>query len=257
MSFKTNFYRLAINSNTNMGIIDIPPANIAATMNLSFTNASANINTIYFTNVVNNASNTNTFSLYPGEAGIITLIWNGSQIRGGINGTNVAASGGSGSGTVTSVGLSGGTGLSVAGSPITTGGTMDITLANDLAAVEGISSTGLVRRTGAETWSAGTAVDLVNEVTGNLPVGNLNGGTNASSSTYWRGDGTWFTPSGSGSGTVTNVAVTGDVDGLTVSGSPITTGGTISILLTNDLAAIEALIDTGLIPVHRIGYMDY
>lgn len=64
-----------------------------------------------------------------------------------------------GSGTVTSVNLTQpAAGITVSGGPITTSGSITLALTNDLAAVEGLATTGVVRRTASNTWSAGTEI---------------------------------------------------------------------------------------------------
>ena len=61
------------------------------------------------------------------------------------------------SGTVTSVNLTApAAGITVAGGPITSSGSISIGLADDLAAIESISTTGGVERTGANTWGTYT-----------------------------------------------------------------------------------------------------
>jgi hypothetical protein len=113
-----------------------------------------------------------------------------------------------GVGTVTSVDGSGGTtGLSLTGGPITASGTL--TLGGTLAVANG----------GTGSTTAGDALTAL----GAYPASN---------------------PSGFGTGTVTSVGVTAG-SAIVVSGSPVTTSGSITVGVSTKLAAINSLSSAG------------
>lgn len=94
---------------------------------------------------------------------------------------------------------------------------------------------------GNNTGSTANALDLTaTQLTAelNLFSSTLQGLTPLSgggTTNFLRADGTWTAPAGSG-GTVTSVALSGGTTGITVSGSPITTSGTITLAGTLAIA---------------------
>jgi hypothetical protein len=169
-----------------------------------------------------------------------------------------AVGGGSGSGTVTSVSVVSANGF--AGTVATATTTPAITLTTSItgllkgnataisaatAGTDYVAPGGALGTPSSGTLTNATGLPLTTGVTGLLPVANggtgtatpaLVAGTNVTITGTWPNQTINASGGGSGSGTVTSVAVSGGTTGLTTSGGPITTSGTITLAGTLAIA---------------------
>ena len=144
-----------------------------------------------------------------------------------------------GQGTVTSIGVTVPSGFAVSPSSISSNGTFAISYAAGQAANSFLATpstgTGAINLRTIATADL-PSIPLATGVSGNLAVSHLNGGTGATATTAWLGNGTWGAPWG----TVSSVGLTAPSI-FAVTNSPITGTGNLALSFATGQAANQVL----------------